>query len=425
MSENFLHYLWKFKKFETGHLTTSNKRTIEVLKVGQHNHNSGPDFFNAKIRIDDQLWVGNVEIHVKSSDWLLHQHDKDQAYDSVILHVVWKHDTEIRRTNNSIIPTLSLGEFASKTAIKNYKQLFYKKKNWINCETQISHIDHFIIESWNERLFFERLQRKSQEIEVLLLRSNNDWESVLFILLARSFGMKVNKEAFINWAGSFEYSLVRKLQYSDHYLEALFFGQAGFLEAKVQDIYFNELKHTFQFLKRKYSLNNSHRIPMLFFRMRPSNFPTIRLSQLAQLYYKNVSLFSKCMATQRKRHFYKIFGVLASDFWNTHYSFTKTSPFQKKSIGTMFIDHLLINTIIPLKFLYASSQAKDVLTEITDLARSIKSEKNKVINNFNRLKINTMNALESQAAIQLFEHYCVKNNCLNCDIGNKLLNRND
>ncbi|MBT8266686.1 MAG: DUF2851 family protein [Bacteroidia bacterium] len=421
MSENFLHYLWKFKKFETGHLTTSNKRTIEVLKVGQHNHNSGPDFFNAKIRIDDQLWVGNVEIHVKSSDWLLHQHDKDQAYDSVILHVVWKHDTEIRRTNNSIIPTLSLGEFASKTAIKNYKQLFYKKKNWINCEKQFKHIDIFLLQRWLERLYFERFERKALEMERILEKSKHNWEEVFFRVIFKNFGLKLNADAFDTIARSIPFTVLRKCQSNQFSLEAIFMGQAGFLEDHKKDGYYTDLKKEYQFLSKKFNLKNDHVIRPHMFRLRPSNFPTIRLSQLAQLYSSEPNLFSRVISMHEMTDFYALFSVNTSPYWESHFTFNKKSNHSIKQLTHAFINLIVINSIIPIRFLYAKYQSKFDKHDLINIINALPKEKNTIVEGFENLRRMDLSALESQALIQLKANYCDNNKCLDCEIGQQLI----
>lgn len=420
MQEDFLHYIWKYKKFVTSALKTVTGKQVQVITVGDHNLNSGPDFFNAKIKIAEQLWAGNVEIHVKSSDWFLHNHELDKNYDNVILHVVWQHDTEVYRSDNSILETLELQNIVSQTALLNYKKLYSKKQKWINCEQDFASIDNFVINNWLERLYFERLERKSKEIEEALKVSKNNWEAVLFKMLAKNFGLKVNAEAFLSLVNSFAFAIVQK-QANVLSLEALFFGQANLLESNNQDAYFMALQKEYRFLKQKYKLQNNHVVPFQFFRLRPSNFPTIRLSQLASLYSKQANLFSKIVAAKSKEEIYKLFQVEVSTYWENHYKFDKESKKSKKRITKSFIDLLIINTIIPLLFCYANQLGKDKNETILKILNAVSSEKNNIVAKFQQLKPISKSAMQSQALLQLKTEYCDKNKCLQCAIGNKLL----
>ncbi len=422
MQEDFLHYIWKHKKLEVTNLKTSNNQTVQIVSGGQHNLNSGPDFFNAQLKIDDQLWAGNVEIHIKSSDWFVHNHEVDSAYDNVILHVVWEHDTEVFRKDNTEIPTIELKKYVSKEALENYQKLFSKSDKWINCEHDFKSVDDFTITNWLERLYFERLERKFQDIEKLLKSSANNWEAVLFKMLAKNFGLKVNGESFLSIANSIDFSIVRKQQSNLMSLEALLFGQAGLLDDSIQEPYFIELVNEYKFLTQKFNLSNVTVTPLQFFRLRPPNFPTIRLSQLANLYHQHQNIFSKIIESHLVEDFYKLFKVGTSSFWDTHYTFGKTSKNSKKLITKSFIDLLLINTIIPIKFSYSKQIGKPNEESILQLIQGIASEKNNIVEKFNDLKPVSKSALESQALIQLKNEYCDKNKCLQCAIGNKLLN---
>ncbi|RIA10405.1 uncharacterized protein DUF2851 [Flavobacteriaceae bacterium MAR_2010_72] len=421
MQEDFLHYVWKYLKFDVLRATTVQHDALDVVSVGQHNTNSGPDFFNAQIKIGEQLWAGNVEIHVKSSDWFVHNHEQDKAYDNVILHVVWEHDTEIFRKDNTVVPTLELQSLVHKSVLSNYQKLFRESNKWINCENDFPQVDSFVIDHWLERLYFERLERKSETILKLLKASNNDWELVLFQLLAKNFGLKVNGDAFFSLAQSFPFSIVRKIQSNIDQLEALFFGQAGLLDNEIQDSYFLKLTKEFQFLKQKFQLDNSHVVPVKFFRLRPPNFPTVRLSQLAMLYCNNQNLFSKLIEIETLDEYYSLFKVSTTKFWESHYSFNSASKTSKKILTKPFIDLLLINTIIPIKFSYAKSLGKDIDEVIVNLVQGLSSEKNSIVEKFDSLKPISKSALESQALLQLKSEYCDKNKCLQCAIGNSLI----
>jgi hypothetical protein len=422
MQEEFIHYVWQYKKFATSELSTTHKEVLTVLSVGLPNTNSGPDFFNAQVRIGNQLWAGNVEIHIKSSDWFVHHHETDTAYDTVILHVVYEHDTEIFRKDNTVIPTLELKKYISAELLGQYQKLISNKNKWINCENDIASVSEFTIENWLERLYIERLERKSESVETLLKTSKNDWEAVLFKMLAKNFGLKVNGEAFLSLANSIDFSIIRKSQSKPELLEALFFGQAGWLEDEVQEPYYLNLVKDYTFLKQKFSLSNMSVVSPQFFRLRPPNFPTIRLSQLAMLYHQHPNLFSKIIEADTIDTLYTLFDVNTSDFWKTHFTFTKSSKASTKKLTKSFIDLIIINTILPIKFSYAKHQGKFDHETILEIACQISNEQNSIIEKFNSIKPMATTSMQSQALIQLKTNYCDKNKCLQCSIGNALVN---
>lgn len=422
MQEDLLHYIWKYKKFQLVNLKSSRGEEIIIHTVGEHNYNSGPDFFNAKIKIANQLWAGNVEIHIKSSDWYIHNHETDKAYDNVVLHVVWEDDTEVFRKDNSVVPTLELKNLINAEVLNNYKKLFSKQDKWINCEQDFKNVDTFLLNNWLERLYFERLERKSKTIEQLLLESKNNWEAVLFKMLAKSFGLKVNGESFLSIAESVDFSVIRKTQSNQLTLEALLFGQSGLLDEEIEETYYLKLQKEYKFLKQKFNLKNDAILPLQFFRLRPLNFPTIRLSQLSSLYHEHQNLFSKIIEINTIEEFYKLFKVSTTDFWNTHYTFQKESKPVFKTLSKSFIDLLLINTILPIKFCYAKQKGELIDGNIVEVARAITSEKNSIILAFNNLKKVSKSSLGSQALIQLKTEYCDKNRCLQCVVGNSILN---
>ncbi len=422
MQEDFIHYLWKHKKFNVTKIETTEKEPISILSVGTHNFNTGPDFFAAQLKIGEQLWAGNVEIHKKSSDWFVHNHEKDPNYDNVILHIVWEHDIEVHRKDSTLIPTLELKDYVNPEALNGYKKLFNTNQKWINCDTSFNTIDSFLMSNWLERLYFERLERKSIEIYELLELSKNDWEGVLFKSLAKNFGLKVNGDSFFSLANSFDFSIVRKLHSKPMVLEALFYGQGKLLEDVNEIPYFIQLKKEYQFLQQKFNVSNEVVLPIQFFRLRPLNFPTIRLSQLSMLYHKTPNLFSEIIEAETLDELYAIFNVEASLFWETHYTFNKESKRIKKRLSKAFIDLLLINTIIPIKYSYAKQQGKAIDDTLINLINKIASEKNSIVDKFNNLKKVSKSALQSQALIQLKTEYCDKNKCLQCAIGNSILN---
>ena len=423
MQEDFLHHVWLHKKFALESLYTTQNQSIIIKSVGQPNYNSGPDFFNAQIYIDDQLWVGTVEIHVQSSDWYVHHHEKDPAYDNVILHVVWAHTTEVFRADNSVVPTLVLEPFVHPQLLKNYTALKKNKNQWIPCASQFSIVSDFEISNWLERLYLERLEHKFKPIQKQLTSTHQDWEAVMFWQLARAFGAKVNADAFWSLAKSFPFSVFRKVQNNPIYMEALLFGQSRLLEDKSEDAYFKELEWSYQFLKQKYKLNNSGVLPLQFFRLRPPNFPTIRLAQLVQLYYKNTHLFSKLMHANSYDALQQILRAGPSDFWRTHYTFKKASAEKTKHISRAFADLLIINAVLPMRYAYHLVKGLDQ-EFIISIIKAIPSEQNNIVKAFNALKPISETALESQALIELKNNYCDSLKCLQCGIGSVLLNRN-
>ena len=420
MKEDFLHYLWKFKKFDTLNLKTSNNEEIIIANVGQYLELAGPDFFNAQITIGNQMWAGNVEIHLKSSDWYVHHHERDVAYENVILHVVWEHDTEIYRKNNTEIPVLELKKYVDRDTIANYKSLM-SPKAWIFCEKQLADVSPFILKNWQERLFFERLERKSKAIYELLQQTNNDWEAVLFCLLAKNFGLNTNGEIFLKIATSIPFPIIRKEGFEAENLEALLFGNAGLLDVEKEDNYFKDLKFRFYYLLHKYQIEKSSGNPVQFFKHRPDNFPTIRLSQLANLYHGNQNLFSQISEVTSVKAIYEIFQVSTTSYWQEHYQFDKESPKKKKMLSKSFIDLIVVNTLIPIQFAYAKSRGGEVVEDLIQLLNEVAPEKNAIMDKFKSFGVHAASAFETQAMLQLKNEYCSKGRCLECAIGMELL----
>ena len=420
MKEDFLHYLWKFKIFDTSNLTTSNGEKLTIENSGSYLQLAGPDFFNSHITISDQKWAGNVEIHLKSSDWYAHHHERDPNYDSVILHVVWDHDVEIYRQNNTEIPVLILKNLVSKETLDNYHSLVLPK-SWIYCEKQIKFVNSFIMLNWQERLFFERLERKSKPVFDLAESTLHDWDTILFCQLAKNFGLNTNGDSFYNMANSIPFTVIRKEGNNLFNLESLFFGISGLLNTNKEDSYYKKLKTNFDYLVHKYQLQSNSFTPLQFFKHRPDNFPTIRISQLANVYCGQSQLFSKIIKADNAVAIYEIFDKSVSEYWETHYQFDKISPKKKKPLSKSFIDLLIINTIIPIQFAYAKSQGKEIAEKLIALLIQVKPEANAIIDKFSSFGLKANNAFETQALLQLKNEYCNKNRCLECAIGMELL----
>ncbi|MEO9510794.1 MAG: DUF2851 family protein [Flavobacteriaceae bacterium] len=425
MKEDLLHFIWRCGKLQGLPLTTTTSEHIAIRKPGTLNKYAGPDFFNAVIEVGGQLWAGNVEMHLKSSDWYAHHHETDDNYNNVILHVVWEHDIAVFRKDGSKIPVLQLKEHVPEKLLAKYNDLFSNlSTNFINCEKDFDTINVFLVENWYHRLFIERLEQKSDLILELLEKSKNDWEGVLFKMLARNFASKLNGGFFLDKVMGLDFSVIRKTANNTTQLESLLFGHFGLLENETcKDQYYLRLKMEYEYLAQKFGLEPTMDKPK-FFGLRPANFPTIRVSQLANLYIGNQNLFAHLMQTTTLDTFYDIFDAAASSYWNDHYTFGKVSRKSKKKLSKSFVDLLVINTILPLKFCYSMHLGQDWSNGLLSLAQQIKKETNVIIDGFGNLGSKTKNALESQAKIQLYNNYCSKNKCLQCNLGAHLLNRN-
>ncbi len=422
MREDFLYHIWKFQKYNSAQALTSSGETVHVVHPGTQNELSGPDFFNAKIQIGGQLWAGNVEIHIKSSHWYEHQHETDSNYDNVILHVVWEDDAEIYRKDGSVIATLSLAKLVEEEMFLIYRQLLEKNHLKINCEDNFSQFDEFQVRHWLERLYFEKLERKSILISEIFSKTGNNWETSLFILLFRSFGLNLNSDAFMAIAWSIDFKIVQKLSGNQFLLEALFMGQSKLIRGN--DKYALELEKEYYYLQYKYTLQNEFLPSPQFFRLRPDNFPTLRLAQLAALYSQRSGLFQELMAITEMKDFYGIFDLRLSDYWNNHYNFGKSHSFRRKKLSRSFLDLLAINCFIPLQYAYLNYIGKPDADLSLKFISEIALEKNSTVEIFNNLRPGTaINAMDSQALLQLKKEYCDKNKCLECELGASLLRK--
>lgn len=422
MKEDFLHHIWQFKKIYVLDLKTVQGDRVEIINAGQYLQLAGPDFFNAQLIIGGQKWAGNVEIHIKSSDWYIHNHERDAAYDNVILHVVWEHDSEVFRHDNSEIPVLELKHYVIPDVLLNYNALSVSK-SWIYCEKELESIDSFVLDNWKERLFLERLERKSIPIIELAKAAGNDWEAVLFCFLAKNFGLNTNGDLFYSIAKSVPFSVIRRESFEVENIEAIFYGRAGLLDASHEDVYFKDLKSRYDYICHKYQIPDVYIDALQFFKHRPDNFPTIRLSQLAQLYHKHQNLFSKITQRVSINDVYRIFEVQVSDYWQTHYRFDKESAKKRKALTTSFVDLIIINTIVPFRFAYGKSIGKENSEELIALLQAVAPEKNTIIDKFKSFKIPAQSAYDSQSLLQQKNEYCNRKRCLQCAVGLELLKK--
>lgn len=419
MKESILHYVWQNKLFTSHDLITTDGEQVEIIDVGRINTDAGPDFFNAKIRISDTIWAGNIEIHTCSSDWDRHNHQSDKAYDSIILHVVSSVDTDIYRADGTRIPQLEL-KFPTRLET-NYEQLIGEQK-WIPCAAKINLIPAIFIQSWKNALLAERLEQKINAIEVLLTESNQHWEEAFYVTLARSFGFGTNSQAFESLAKSLPLSVLGKHKDQLFQLEALLFGQAGLLNLDVYDEYAAGLKKEYDFLCSKYELTQIDKSHWKLLRLRPDNFPHVRIAQFAALVHSSTKLFSKIVENPDIDYLQKLFDCETSAYWNTHYLFANNSVLQIKKLGKLSVNGILINTVVPFLFCYASQKKnEDLKGKILQLLERIPAERNSIISNWKSLDMKVENAFDSQALLQLKKQYCDEKKCLRCRIGHKVL----
>ena len=415
MTERLLQFIWQFQYFNKTELTTTGEEFIQIIFPGQYNTNQGPDFTDAKIRIGKATWAGTVELHIKTSDWTKHNHQQDKNYNNVILHVVWEDD---KAGNN--VPVLELKGRVSKILLQRYEELM-NADSFIPCERSIHSVREIVWKSWKDRLLAERLLRKAATVDNYLQQNNYHWEETFWWLLARNFGMKVNAETFEAIARSVPVNILAKHKNQVHQLEALLLGQAGLLEGKFTDDYPILLQKEYRFLQSKYRLKPVS-LPLLFLRMRPGNFPTIRLAQLTMLVYESVHLFSKVKEAGSVKDIRQWFDVNANDYWHYHYRFDEVSAFKKKKLGEIMIDNIIINTIAPVLFAYGSyhkeQQYKDKALQWLE---STAAEANNITKGFQRMGVDIRSAFDSQALIELKNEYCTKKRCLDCGVGNALL----
>jgi len=419
MTEKLLQFIWQFQYFNKSGLATTDGIPLQIIIAGQYNMNQGPDFLNAKIKIDDTIWAGSVEVHINSSDWAKHHHDHDKNYDNVILHVVWEHD-KLMEGKSQRFPILELKSCVSKILLARYESLM-NANSFIPCEKMINEVKSITWHSWKDRLLAERLSRKSMMASVMLQKNKQHWEETFWWLLARNFGTKVNADAFEAIAISLPVTILAKHKSQIHQLEALLLGQAGLLNEKFNDEYPLLLQKEYQFLKEKYSLKPI-KLPVHFLRMRPGNFPTIRLAQLAALIKESAHLFSRIKEAETVVDVKKMFDVTANDYWLYHYKFDKAAAYRKKDLGSSMIDNIIINTICPLIFAYGIYY-KDEKQKAKAMKwlEKLSPVNNAITNGFVKLGIENKNAFDSQALIELKNEYCNKKFCLSCSVGNAIL----
>ncbi|QOW11354.1 DUF2851 family protein [Kaistella flava (ex Peng et al. 2021)] len=419
MNEKLLQYLWNFKIFKSFDFIDVEGNELEILDFGRWNFDSGPDFLFGKIKTNDLVIAGNIELHVKSSDWIFHKHSGNPEFKNIIAHVVFIHDVEIEEFKNKNIPTLELKDYIDENMLSKYESLL-QETQFIPCE-KIFNQDHFPF-NFHEETLLKKLDEKSIEIEESLKRNQNNYEAILFQQLAYAFGLKVNALIFKQLAESIDYKVFNKIRQNQTQLEALFFGICGWLE-KPTDEQTKIWKREFEFLKVKYQLPDFYIHPK-FSKLRPPNFPTIRLSQLASLYHLNQNLFSKLINAKNIDEIHQLFNkVKASEYWDHRFNFGKISSVHgEKTLTKDFVELVLINAVLPLKYTYHKNTDENIPDEILTLYQSISAEKNTIIDQWKTLNVKPKNALETQSLLYHFRNFCEKKECLRCSIGIRLMN---
>lgn len=419
--EQLLHYVWKHKIFPLKELKTTTGQQVEVIDTGLANTDAGPDFFNAKLKLDGVLWIGNIEIHERSSDWFKHGHHADAGYNSVILHIASEIDTEISRSNGERIPQIQL--ICPEAVRTNYKELL-ETDSYPPCYRIIPSLPPFTAHSWMTALQMERFEQKATLLNERLKRCQGNWEDAFFITLARNFGFGLNGDAFETWAHRLPFRAVDKHRNDLFQIEAIFFGQAGILEDSDGDGYYLRLKKEYTYLQHKFGLIPMDASLWRFLRLRPANFPHIRIAQLACLYHRAYGLLSRIMETETLQGVRDILKGGTSEYWLTHYTFGGSSPSRPKTLSNTSLDLLIINTVVTFLYAYGLHKGNRVLcARAGSFLEELKAENNYITRMWEQCGMKASNAADSQALIQLKKEYCDKKKCLYCRIGYEFLKR--
>ena len=419
--EQLLHYVWKHKIFPLKELKTTTSQQVEVIDTGLANTDAGPDFFNAKLKLDGVLWIGNIEIHERSSDWFKHGHHADAGYNSVILHIASEIDTEISRSNGERIPQIQL--ICPEAVRTNYEELL-ETDSYPPCYRIIPSLPPFTAHSWMTALQMERFEQKATLLNERLKRCQGNWEDAFFITLARNFGFGLNGDAFETWAHRLPFRAVDKHRNDLFQIEAIFFGQAGILEDSDGDGYYLRLKKEYTYLQHKFGLIPMDASLWRFLRLRPANFPHIRIAQLACLYHRAYGLLSRIMETETLQGVRDILKGGTSEYWLTHYTFGGSSPSRPKTLSNTSLDLLIINTVVTFLYAYGLHKGNRVLcARAGSFMEELKAENNYITRMWEQCGMKASNAADSQALIQLKKEYCDKKKCLYCRIGYEYLKR--
>lgn len=422
MTESFLHYIWQFQYFTKKDLCTTAGETIQIVHPGIRNTHAGPDFSEAKVKIGDLEWRGSVEIHIKASGWNDHKHSDDAAYEKVILHVVWENDKPISRSDSTLMATLELKNRVDTALWSRYKKLFTSMDR-IPCSSSWHKVGDLVKLSMLDKALTQRLEIKAGVVIEMLQRNQGDWEETAYQLLSKNFGFKVNTDSFLRLAESLPYKILLKHVDQPRQVEALLFGQAGFLEKVKADEYTRVLVREFELLEIKYGLENKrlHKSQWRFLRLRPANFPTVRVAQLAAVIHQRKNIFSTLVNTIDYKDLFAWLTVQQSDYWKTHYQFGKLTS-SVPVLGRSSIQNLIVNTAVPLLAAYALTHDDQAyMDRAVDWLQQIPAEKNTITRQWTELGYTAKTSFDSQALIELYNAYCMKRRCLDCTVGASLI----
>ncbi len=422
-SEYLLHYVWKYRLFDQSGLTTTDGKKIEVIDPGIHNGDAGPDFFNAKIKIDDRIWAGNIEIHIASEDWYKHKHHLDKAYNSTILHVVENvnRDEVLNESQQTVLQM----KMEIPDGIRTNADALLKSRSSVPCKAKLVDMKRHIVRPWISALGIERLERKTNDIFKHLDRFNNSWDETFFVLLARNYGFGLNSDAFERLAMSIGFKVIQRHGNNLFQIEALLYGQAGMLSSnEITEQYYIDLQREYRFLSHKYQLKPLESFLFKKLRIRPSAFPEVRIAQLASLLVESGRLFSTILEIEDYKRLRLHFQSHVSTYWETHYTFGKESVKSKKIMSGSSLDIILINTVAPILFAYGKKRDQERFCDRSlSILELIKPEQNSITKEFEQSGVEVNNAYDSQAVIQLKKEYCDKRKCLYCKIGYQILSK--
>lgn len=423
MTESFLHYLWQFQYFAKIELKTTADESVVVLKPGMLNTDAGPDFLQAKIKIGAMEWAGSVEIHLQSAGWYEHKHDQDRAYENVVLHVVWEENKPVYRKDGTRIPTLQLKGRVEDHLLKSYQRLVNDPAS-VPCNRVFGKVDETIKHSMVDKAALQRLESKAGIVRDLLRQNKGDWEETTYQLLAANFGFKVNKDSFQQLASILSYKLILKHKNNPKQVEAMLFGMGGFLIAKSKDEYLSQLVNEFNFLAKKYSLEARamNVTQWKFLRLRPANFPSLRIAQLAALLSSQPNIFSAIINAPNAKSIAEIFEFKTSPYWASHYRFGKKSKQKISDFGTDSRENVIINSVVPILVAYGQTlDDRSYIERAESILQATSSEANRITRMWNGLGFKSKNAFDSQGLIELYTNFCQKRACLNCNIGSSIL----
>lgn len=422
MNESFLHYVWRYRMYQNTDLKTTGGKPIRILRQGEYNADAGPDFFNARIYVEGTVLAGNIEVHLRSSDWNRHGHQNDTTYQNIILHVVYEDDSPVQSRHNEEVLTLELRHRIPKSLLNRYYDLM-QMHLFVPCSTHWKRVDEFTKITWQQRLLVERLQRKCRRLENMLEENKNNWEETFYRALFTNFGFKVNALPFEMLARHIPMRLFDKHKNNLLQIEALLFGAAGFLEDDgKEEKYYNDLRREFIYLKEKYGIGIIDVSLWKMLRLRPANFPQVRIAQLANLIYRSAHIFSRILEQSEAEELRRIFNCNASVFWDTHYTFEEHSTRKKKHLGEEAMNSILINTVVPFLFLYGKTHLRyDMQDRAIELLEALKPETNTLVKGWQTLGATLRHAADSQALMELKKTYCEQHACLQCAVGLKIL----